>query len=104
MQRALYRCASTVAPASLDELRPPPGERAIALRCTMRGCTSCARFEAEERDDYERDMDVSEIVPWDCTGRAHRALATAAGVEHVPAYVIVPPHPAPIRVSGTNSR
>ena len=90
-----YRAAYAVVPSSLDELRPPRG--VVALRCTLPGCVRCAAFEAEGRDAFEAGLRAT-VLPWDCKHRARHALAEAAGVDQLPAYVLLRPHPRPVEV------
>ena len=92
MQEALYRALPLVPPASLDELRPRTG--AVALLCTVAGCTQCARFEAEGRDAFEaREFRGVPVRPWDCTDTHRRDLVMHAGVDEVPAYVRLDANP-----------
>lgn len=93
MWPAALRAASAAAP-SLDALRPR-GDGVVALRCTQRGCTACAEFEGEgDRDRFEAALGAA-VVPWDCAAPARRALALAAGVRTLPAYVLLRAHGAP---------
>jgi hypothetical protein len=91
------RRAIDVAPrVTLDDLRPYRGE--VALRCTLRGCTECATFETEGRAAYERELrarGAADVLHWDCADPARRRVALAAGVDALPAYVIVPSRGAP---------
>ena len=99
---ALYRACAAVVPDSLDALRPvgahdPP----VALLCKMPGCEACAKFETEGgRAAFEatRLPPRTEVVEWNCGYRGQRDLALRYEVDDLPAYVVVPPAPAPIRV------
>ena len=100
MRRALLRSWEAVAPSSLDAARVP-GAGTVALRCTLAGCESCARFETEDRADFEQGLyrgGVSDIVEWDCGSSRHRELAIQAGVDELPAYVLLGPPPQAVRV------
>jgi hypothetical protein len=73
---------------SLEEVRPRKGGRPVALRCTMPGCSACAAFEAERRDDFEKRLGDCLILEWMCTQR-RADLAMQAGVTDVPAYILL---------------
>lgn len=87
MWPAQIRAALAVPPRSLEELRPQRGT--VALRVTAPGCPACARFEVEDRADFEAQLGLP-VVEWNCTCASHRRAALAAGVHDVPAYVILP--------------
>lgn len=90
METALERCYRAVPPSTLDELRRSRGS--VALYCFRRGCERCSSFSADGRVAFEEDLGpTTTIVPWN-VGRAHqRRLAMDAGVDDLPAYVIIPP-------------
>ena len=92
---SLYRASQAVAPHTLDELRPSTG--LVALRCTLHGCSACRRFETSGRAAYERTLHAT-VLPWDCTNAEHRRLATDAGVDALPAYILIPPAPRRLQV------
>lgn len=101
---ALLRAAQAVAPRSLDELRPRRSGGLVVLRCTVPGCAACADFESR-RGAFERTLGATApVVPWDCSRPAHRRLAVAAGVDDLPAYVLLPPGREPLRVRRPPSR
>ena len=88
MWPAALRAAAAVPPPSLDALRPC-GDGVVALRCTGRGCAACAAFESDgDRGRFEAALGAV-VVPWDCAAPARRALARAAGVDALPAYVVL---------------
>tara|TARA_B110000046_G_scaffold4946_1_gene5258 strand:+ start:522 stop:839 length:318 start_codon:yes stop_codon:yes gene_type:complete len=97
MWPAQYRAARAVPPHSLEELRPAHGT--VALRITLPGCTECARFEVEDRSDYEAWLKhgegVTHIYDWDCQRASYRRSAEAAGVDELPSYVLLPAKGAP---------
>ena len=96
MWPAQYRAARAVVPHSLNELRPTHG--LVALRCTLPGCTKCAAFEVEGRDAFEVALGAVSVLPWDCAHARRRRLAEAAGVDDLPAYVLLRPRKAKITV------
>ncbi len=100
MWPAATRAFEVVAPRSLDEIRPSKG--VVVLRCSMPGCTDCATFDTEGRVDFERTRlpsDTQSILEWNCGSFAHRELAANAGVDKLPAYLLVPAGRVPITVT-----
>lgn len=88
--RSAKRRAIVSCPKSLDELRPRRGERPVALACSMTGCSACAAFDAEGRDDYEARLSVThDIIPWKCDKGRRVTLAMDAGVDELPAYLLL---------------
>ena len=86
MPVAYFRAVHAVLPPTLESVRPRHGK--IALRCTMSGCTECARFETEYRAVFEDRLGMA-VVEWDCTRQRPRDLALAAGVDQLPAYIVL---------------
>ena len=87
MQRALERSYRTVPVRSLSEFRYRSGT--VAVRCTRTGCSQCADFDANGRIAFEEQLGAIRIVEWNCDGDHQRDAALAAGVNDLPAYVIV---------------
>ena len=88
---ALRRAYQTVPPASLQELRPPTGT--LALLCVLPGCRACKAHDAAARRAFEATIPgLVEVWRWDCSKGRHKALAMAAGVSELPAYIFVPAH------------
>lgn len=96
--KALLRSATAIPPRSLDELRPPVGHRPIALFCTREGCSNCAAFDVEDRAEFQKSLPVSEIQPWDCGNEHKKNLAIDAGVDVLPAYLLIPSFPNGFKV------
>ena len=94
METAFFRSVRAVAPKTLDELRMPKDE--VVLRCVLPGCTACADFQPR-RAAFERQKGWRHVLHWDCSKARRRALAQDAGVDALPAYVVVPPR-GPVRV------
>ena len=62
----------------------------MALRCFTHGCIACSEFDVERRATYEeRRLKGHTIVPWNCADAENRALAMAAGVTELPAYLVL---------------
>ena len=94
---AAYRSWQLTPPRTLEELRPSAGAAGdVVLRCVMPGCTACARFETEGRATFEEDRfrNAGVVLEWNCRSAPHRALAQQAGVNELPAYVVIAPSPA----------
>lgn len=91
MESLLLRSWTVVAPQSVSDMsREYP--RKLALWCTQPGCTGCARFEAEDKAEYEAaHLHGYTVLPWNCSQVGHRELAFAAGVERTPAYLVFTP-------------
>jgi hypothetical protein len=73
-----------------EEMRPHRG--AVALKCFRPSCPDCDAYErGGERDAFEREELGSDVHvhSWDCSEPRKRDLALAAGVEDLPAYVVV---------------
>lgn len=87
---AQRRAFDTVPPKTLTDLGalyPVP----LALRCFTHGCVACSEFDVERRATYEaRRLKGHTIVPWNCADADNRALAMAAGVAELPAYLVLP--------------
>ena len=91
MWKSYLRSLEAVAPASLESIRPrAPGAPDLVLRCHAPGCAACARFETEGRADFEaRAFRGADVVAFDCRGAQQRRLALAAGVDDLPAYIVL---------------
>ena len=59
----------------------------FALRCTMKGCTSCAEFESEGRRDFERSLGCF-VLPFPCDNNKNREFALKCGVDDLPSYIV----------------
>ena len=76
-------------PPDLRAFRPRAGEPPVALLCTLPGCRECARFE-RARPSYEaRELPGFDVWPWNCGRPAKHQLARGAGVDAIPAYVVL---------------
>lgn len=96
--QAYLRSLTVIPPKSVDDLRPKPGMPPIALRCTRSGCVECAKYEVEQQIPFEASLHVSKVLDWKCDKQDFKEFAVNAGVDELPAYIIVPPHPAEIRI------
>ena len=94
LSNALERSFRAVPVKTLDELRPTRGR--IALRCYLPNCTSCASFDGDGRVAFEESLEVSRIIPWNCSAPENRRLAKRYGIKDIPAYIIVPSRPGKI--------
>ena len=95
MWPSLYRAVHAAPPDTLDALRASFG-RPVVLRCTAPGCTQCAAYEGEgDPAGFEaRTFRGRPVVAWPCLTARHRDLASAAGVDELPATpprVVRPP-------------
>jgi len=87
MEKAVYRAHSVSPPSTLQGLRPSEG-REVVLFCSAKGCSTCSRFQMEERDEYEeKHFRGVAVVDWDCSHDRRRILAEEAGVTRIPSYV-----------------
>ena len=91
MWKSYLRSLEAVAPASLEGIRPrAPGAPDLVLRCHAAGCSACARFDTEGRADFEeRTFRRADVVAFDCRGAQQRRLALGAGVDQLPAYIVL---------------
>lgn len=81
--------AATAVPRTLEDLRPAKGT--VALRCSMPGCRKCLAFKSQQ-PVYERALrakGVIEVIPWNCKHKTRRDIALNAGVDDLPAYVLL---------------
>ena len=87
MWPSLYRAVHATPPDTLDALRESFG-RPVVLRCTAPRCTQCAAYEGEgDPAGFEARTFSDPVVSWPCVTARHRALASAAGVDELPAYI-----------------
>ena len=95
--KAYTRSLLAVPPKTANDMRPNPGQPPIALRCTRSGCTECAKYETESQIPFEASLHAN-VIDWKCDKRDFRELAVEAGVNELPAYILIPPHPREISV------
>lgn len=92
MDVATLRALCAAPPKTLDEMRPGRGKRSLILYVSMPGCTRCADFEGNYKDEFERKRFPGYyILEWKCNHRRRKSLAMDAKVDDLPAYVIIPP-------------
>lgn len=94
MWPAYGRAAQVFAPKHLVDLRRDCAGGAVALRCFLPQCRACKRFynSPAKRKSFEAQElpQGTQIIPWDCAqSDQHRQLAAAAGVDNLPAYVLI---------------
>jgi hypothetical protein len=85
-------------PAQETALQALPPDRAVnpfpttsfVLHCHAPRCASCAQYEGESKASFEAErFRGAHVVPWDCGDERRRAFALAAGVDALPAYIVV---------------
>ena len=89
MERAIDRCLRAAPVRDLSEFRSTSGT--VALRCAREGCVECRSFDADGRIGFEQRLRAARVIPWDCDVDERRELAARAGVDKIPAYVLVAP-------------
>lgn len=89
--KAFLRSLEAVPPSTLEEIRPRTvGASDLVLRCFMPGCSSCAKFETEGQASFEEThFRGADIIDFDCRGKKQRNLAMNAGVDDLPAYIVL---------------
>lgn len=88
MEQAFVRAIESVPVRSLDECRVP-GKRS-ALRIVSDDCPSCAEFAQRRRGGFEASLGAGVVViELSVDHPRTRALVVAAGVERIPAYVLL---------------
>ena len=89
MYEAWIRAADAVGMRDLSELKLRTAT--LALLVTSPGCEACAKVETEEWDRLCRSCERrgAPLVQWKCTGENERNAALNAGVDDVPAIVLI---------------
>jgi len=87
MHNAFERCYRAVPTTTLDHLRPSVGT--IALKCFASQCPSCRSYDMDGRVAFEETLGVNHVLPWNCDDQRRRAIARTAGVNDLPAYVVL---------------
>ena len=88
MWPAYGRSVQLAPPKTIDELRPRKGE--IALLCTLPECPACRKFTSKKAAFEKKHFRSStKIIDWDCSNQRRSALATTAGVDDIPAYIVI---------------
>ena len=87
MERAVFRSLMAVPPSSLYTYRSV-GPVCLYVHSEM--CKACSEF-AERKSDFEgKNFPKTSIVPFSVEEGVNMDLALRAGVEAIPAYVVIP--------------